>query len=77
VFVSVTVTISTAAHERRAWNTCGCFTIAECRAKRWYLSGAPGQGVSALLSSVMDYCDTLCLADVNPEAVEACRRTVA
>jgi hypothetical protein len=23
------------------------------------------------------FCDTLCLADVNPEAVEACRRTVA
>ena len=23
------------------------------------------------------FCDTLCLADINPEAVEACRRTVA
>jgi hypothetical protein len=23
------------------------------------------------------FCDTLCLADVNPEAVEACRRTIA
>jgi 16S rRNA G1207 methylase RsmC len=23
------------------------------------------------------FCKTLCLADINPEAVEACRRTVA
>src|SRR5262249_328153 len=23
------------------------------------------------------FCDTLCLADINPEAIEACRRTVA
>ena len=55
IFTSITVIISTAAGERRAWNTCRCFTISECHARHGYLSGARGQDLSALLSSAMDF----------------------
>lgn len=36
-----------------------------------------GPGFIGFALLAYGFCDTLCLADVNPEAVEACRRTVA
>ena len=47
-----------------------------CRARRACFSGARGPGFIGFALLGYGFCDTLCLADINPEAVDACRRTV-
>jgi methylase of polypeptide subunit release factors len=71
------VIISTAAGARRAMEYLPLFhdlgMPRQARVFEW--CAGPGFIGFALLG--YGFCDTLCLADVNPEAVEACRRTVA